>query len=583
MNTNRITFSVWFSIMSLVCVINSCKPYQPPPVDGDKPKRPQQEYFDKKYFLDTLPHDAYKEGYLHNSFAADFNNGSVSFQPLSYPTKLNLQYTHIYSSKCVYRKNENVWKFAEVCFPNTCLTNDKAYASATIRNATSTTKTFYVRLFYQNTSYWYPTDSSIDFKTKNYLENYYGASEIMEVKVPANDSAVVKVPYTVGMNPKHEFDHTPWNDPARPGNYEFMLLVKENKDPLLLSDSLNLKTTNPFAVIKQDQLQHGGKQYYNDICYTGAHHFKFVFLEEFFDGTNDLTPGHIYIPKDSGAKKLCDTCTGWYHRVIKENYNLSEFFEGFIAKAGYVKADYGYKKENVLIDSNGIRLKIPKSRRGDYKKTWGEFLFAPSYKYGHLIVRAKFSRMMNKFGTSNGIIHNLWLYQRDYEKPDTTNPFHYLTNGNGTQPYEIDFEFWSTSSFDTLTLWDDQSFINYSIVDYMRDPNVQLRPGELKKMGKYQVERLNQRQMGIQGEEFDRFYFDNFHTYEMYWYPDKVSFWVDGFEKAVITKDMAKIPDRYMFLWIGSPLYQDGTYFKQSDIPFLKYDKYSIIDYIKIE
>jgi hypothetical protein len=58
---------------------------------------------------------------------------------------------------------------------------------------------------------------------------------------------------------------------------------------------------------------------------------------------------------------------------------------------------------------------------------------------------------------------------------------------------------------------------------------------------------------------------------------------LDGQEKALITKNMAAIPDKYMFLWIGSPMYQDGTYYLQSFIPFLKYDKQSIIDYIKIE
>ena len=476
-----------------------------------------------------------------------------------------------------------MWKYAEVCFPNTCLTNDKAYAEVILRNTTKHAKTFYVRMIYQNTSYWYPTDSSIDLSNENYLGNYYGASDVVSVEVSAENYRVVKIPYTIGLNPKGEFDYDPSQDPARPGNYEFMLLAKESKDDLLLNEKLDLKKTNPFAEVKRDELKNNGKQYFNYMSYVGAHHFKFVFLDEYFDGTNDLNPNHVYIAKNGKEKKLCDTCTGWYPAVIRENYNLKEFFEGFIKKAYYVKADYGIKKENCSIDTNGITLTIPKSRRGEYKKTWGEFLFGPSYKYGHLTVRAKFSRMMGKFGTSNGIIHNLWLYERSPGEVDTTNPFHYLVNGAGKQPYEIDFEFWSTSSYDTMTLWDDQSFINYSIVDYMRDARIALQPGEQKKFGKYTAERFNKRQMGIQGEEYNRDFFDSFHTYELYWYPDKVRFMLDGQEKAVITKDMAKIPDRHMFLWIGSPLYQDGTYFLQSNIPFLKYDKQSIIDYIKIE
>jgi beta-glucanase (GH16 family) len=102
-------------------------------------------------------------------------------------------------------------------------------------------------------------------------------------------------------------------------------------------------------------------------------------------------------------------------------------------------------------------------------------------------------------------------------------------------------------------------------------------------MGNYKADRLNDRQAGIAGKELNREFFNSFHTYELYWYPDHVRFLLDGVETAFITKDMAAIPDKYMFLWIGSPLYQDGTYYAQSDIPFLKEDKHTIIDYIKIE
>jgi beta-glucanase (GH16 family) len=94
---------------------------------------------------------------------------------------------------------------------------------------------------------------------------------------------------------------------------------------------------------------------------------------------------------------------------------------------------------------------------------------------------------------------------------------------------------------------------------------------------------LNNTQLNLPGENLTRSFFNDFHTYELFWHPDHVRFLVDGQEKGIITNHMAKIPDKHMYLWIGSPLYQDGTYYSQSEIPFLKYDKESIIDYIKIE
>jgi hypothetical protein len=94
---------------------------------------------------------------------------------------------------------------------------------------------------------------------------------------------------------------------------------------------------------------------------------------------------------------------------------------------------------------------------------------------------------------------------------------------------------------------------------------------------------LNDRQLNLPGEPLPREYFDSFHNYELYWFPDHVRFLVDGKECGYISKDMAKIPDKYLFLWVGSPLYQDGTYYAQSEIPFLEKSKYTVIDYIRIE
>ncbi|MES2619543.1 MAG: glycoside hydrolase family 16 protein [Bacteroidota bacterium] len=578
---NRFSFSPLLVLIFLSAFVTGCKK-QERVTDPGKPQRLLKEYFDKKYLLYKLPADFYSNTKLNQSFKEKQGSDVIAFNPLGFDTKLNLQYTHVYSKECVYHVNDSAWKYAEVCFPNTCLTKDKAYADAVIRNAGAQPKTYFLRLFYQNTSYWYPTDDSMDYNNANYLQNYYGASETVQVVVAADSQTTVKIPYTIGMNPKHEFEQEPSYDPARPGNYEFMLLVLPDTVSALMKSNVDLKNVNPFAEIKQDELQNGGKKYFNQACYVGAGHFKFVFLDEYFDGVNDTATNHIYVAKDRVQKKLCDTCESWYRGVISEHWSADVFSKGFINKAPFVKADYGNRQENYRIDSNGVTLSIPKSKRGDYKKTWGEFIFGPGYKYGHLTVRAKFAQMFTNWGTPNGIIHNLWLYQRDYEPVDTSNPYHYMVNGNGTQPYEIDFEVWSSLE-NINTMWDDNAFINYAIVDYMRDANVQVKPGEMKEMEHYKVNRLNDRQLNLPGENLPRSFFNDFHTYELYWYPDHVRFLLDGKEVGIISKNMAKIPDKHMFLWIGSPMYQDGTYYAQSHIPFLKYDKESVIDYIKIE
>jgi hypothetical protein len=565
-------------------VLNSCrKNIAIPDYDYGRPRRATSDYFDKKYLLYKLPTDYYAEQKLNQSFSSNSANGDItSFKPLGFDPKLNLQYTHVYSDQCVYHTADTVWKYGEVCFPNTCITKDSAYAEIRLKNTSSKTKTYYLRLFYQNTSYWYRTDDSLDFQSNNYLDNYYGTSGIISATVEAGKEAVVKIPYRIGLNAKGDFNFDASKDPARPGNYEFLVVTSTVKDNLLFDDNLDLQKQNPFAIAKTDQLKNAGKTYFNQSAYVGPQHFKFVFLDEYFDKVNDLTPNHIYLPKDGKEKKLCDTCSGWFKGLINEYWKSSDFFTGFISKAYFVKADYGIKKELTVIDTNGVTCIMPKSTRGSYRKTWGEFLFGPSFKYGHLTVRAKFAQMMNKTGTPNGIIHNLWLYQRDPDAGDESNPYSYLRNPAGKQPYEIDFEIWDSEE-GINTMWDDNAFINYSIVDYMRDPNVLVKPGEMKKYGKYTVNRLNKRQLNIPGGNIPRQYFDGYHTYELYWYPDHVRFLTDGYEQAVITKDIAKIPDKYLFLWIGSPFYQDGIYYNESWIPFLEKDKRTIVDYIKIE
>ncbi len=545
-----------------------------------RPQRTLKDYFDQKYLLYKLPDDYYKDNKLNQSFA---ENDKDLFKPMGYSPTLNLQYTHVYSNRCIYHTADTVWKFAEVCFPNTCLTKDSAYAEVTIKNTSAQNKTYYARLFYQNTTYWFPTDDSINLNSNQYLDNYYGDSKLISVTIQAGKEAIVKIPYRIGLNAKGEFNYDPDKDPARPGNYEFMVLIQPDKDDLLMSDNLDLKIVNPFAVVKKDAITNRGEKYFNNMLYVGPHHFKFVFLDEYFDKVNDITANNIYIPKNHDEKRLCDTCSGWYKGVINESWKDRDFMRGFIAKADFVKADYGTRKENFSIDTNGIKLTIPKSKGNDYKKTWGEFIFGPSFKYGHITVRAKFAQMMNETGTPNGIIHNLWLYQRDVDPIDTTNPYNYIRNGQGVQLYEIDFEIWSATK-DPKTFWDPYPLITYSVVDYMRDANVKLKPKEsIKAHTGESINRLTPYALAWNGDQFNKDFFNYFHTYEIYWYPDHVRFLIDGVEKADIGKDLAKIPDKHMFLWVGSPLYQDGTWYTQSNIPFLKDDKYSIIDYLKIE
>lgn len=560
----------------MVLAIAGCQRRAPQYADNIRPTKPLLKYFDEKYLLYKLPDSYYDGKTLEQTFAANktnfnYNGVDIHFTPMGYADSLYLQYTHVYSPKCVYHATDTTWKYAEVMFPNTCLTGDLVYANIQLRNTTNSPKEFNLIIFYQNTTYWYPSNNlSLADKT---LDNYYGKSSPAHIVLPPNKDTVISLGYSIKFNSKGEF----WDNdkaPVRPGNYEFMLLA-DTSNKGLMNVKTDIEFINPFTeVVRNKQTNYG---------YVGPKHFKFVFLDEYFDGTNDLDPNHAYIAKyDGSEKKLCDTCSGWYKDVISENWSADDFFEGHINDAKYVKAEYGIRRKLTRIDKDGITLTMPASTKGNYNKTWGEVLFGQAFKYGHVTVRAKFAPMFGKGGTPNGIVHNLWLYERDGKDPDPNNPYNHLRNGAGKQPYEIDFEIWSSME-GVNSQWDNKAFINYSIVDYMRDTTVNLKPGEFKEMGKYKAERLNVRQAGIPGTPLPPDFFDSFHTYEIYWYPEYVRFLLDGKEVGLITKDMADIPDTHMFLWIGSPMYQDGTYFSQSQIPFLETEKQTIIDYIRID
>jgi len=545
-----------------------------------------QPYFDSVLMLKKLPARQYFYKPLNESFT-EINasnvvvdcGASVNFKPLGYSTDNLFEYTHVYSKNCVYRIDSTVYRFAEVAFPNPCLANGKLAADVEIRNTTSQTKDFYLRLFYQNTTYWFATDKSMNMDTDkaDYLDNFYGASVVQKVTLSAGEKQTVKIPYRIGLDPKGEFDDDA-NVPARPGNYEFCLLVQDNPSHPLLSDSLDLKTTNPFASIQKDEAANLKK----NIAYTSPRHFRFVFLDERFDGTNDTALGHIYVPFHDDQKPLCDTCTGWYKDIISEDWEHDDFFNGKIAKAAMVKAEYGQRKRNASVSSKGIRLVIPGSTKQNKQKTWGEFFFGQAFKYGHLTVRAKLPRMVGRAGCPNGIIHNIWLYQRDYERVDTTHPYSYLIDPtHGLQKYEIDFEIWNSTR--EWQAWDNKSNVNFAVVDYMRNADARLKPDMELWTDKYLVDRFPKVSANIIGEELLPDWFDRFHTYEILWEPNRVRMYVDGKETADFTPDLISVPNKHLFLWIGSPLYQDGTMYTQSFIPFLESDKEAIIDYIKIE
>lgn len=568
----------------LLLLLTGCiKRHKEFPVDTCKPKTAHINYIDSALQLYLVPDSAYKNVVWQNTFdstksTTNLNGVDVHFEPLGYEPTLQLGYTHTYSKKCVYHTHMDEWKFAEVCFPNSCLNGGWAYAKVTFHNTVSIERKLYLRIFYQNTSYAYPLSGNTLVASENYLDNYYGTSVVVSAAVAPNSDTSILIPYKIGLDPKNENPQDPHKIPARPGNYEFALISATDTTNVLLQSSLDLQHINPFYVLKRDATTSAALS--NQITYVASSHFKFVFLDEYFDGTNDLTAGHIYVPKDRDEKKLCDTCTGYFKAVIHELWDTRHFFTGFIRKAVFTKAEYGIRKENVQIDTNGILLTMPASKRGDYKRTWGEFTFGQSFKYGHLTVRAKFAQILNRPGSPNGIIHNLWLYEADPTEPDSTNPYKFKDH-KGKQPYEIDFEFWS--SIDVETSWDDAALIHYAVVDYMRDTSVLIKPNQKGKIDGWKCERLKPIQLSIPTIQFQRDFFNEFHNYELIWTPKDVKFLVDGKLKAYINSRMAKIPDKHLFLWIGSPMYQDGTYYAQQLIPFLKTDKYTLVDYIKIE
>jgi len=512
------------------------------------------------------------------------------FYPLSQDTAKEFLYVHQYN--CIYDPKN--YRYADVAYPNPCLPNDPpAKAKVVLTNKSDSSKTINCRMFYQNNSYWFSTGMDATFENKLHLTNYYGGSQPSTIELAAGETKEIYLEYVIGQDPKGDSWSTKkFYGPARPGAYEFMLWVTEDANDPLVQDSLDYTEINPFAYFQINRKVDGS--IIDKMCHLHASHFKFITLQENFKSGNIYNPGDVYKLSHNDAKPLCDTCKGNYFRdVIASDWTLEDYFEGYIKDAPWIKAEYGGRKENVRIDENGIFLRNPGSTDSLKQKTWGEVKFAPSFLYGTVKVVAKFSQLRYANShTPTGIIHNLWLYQHNhpYADPIPGHPYEKLVNSIGKQPYEIDIEIWSKIDSEN---WGGGSEINYSIVDYMRDQNVVVKPGETKKykradkkgeVNKRTIDRLNNIQLNVPCEKLLRQdFFDQYHLYEIVWSPYDIHYKIDGKEVAKIDWTMAKIPDEYAFLWIGSPMYQDGTYYAQSGIPFIPTDQFSHIRYISIE
>ena len=116
----------------------------------------------------------------------------------------------------------------------------------------------------------------------------------------------------------------------------------------------------------------------------------------------------------------------------------------------------------------------------------------------------------------------------------------------------------------------------------MKNPNVKLKPGEKGRFENYDLDRLNPVHLSIP-YKLESSFLDEAHVYTLDWTPQGVSFYIDGKYVSQITPAYAYIPNKPMYLWVGSPLYQDGTFYDIHQIPFLKEDQISHKKWIKIE
>lgn len=510
----------------------------------------------------------------------------LEFYPLDQPIHQRFQYTHRY----IHKYNPEFYHYANIAYPNPGFEKQYANARAVVENKSTDTLCLDLQMLFQNVSYAYPTSALMDTTAEEwYRTNYYGGSRPVQLCVPPKKSRECLLPYIIGKDPKDDaYERTGLYGPARPGDYEFMLWVKpQNTQTEIWKDSLVFWKMNPFAELQKDLMDGDSSFFEQYTAYVPPGHFRFKLLNERFDGYNMLEPGWVYFTAEDDQKKLCDTCDRhliFNKDVIRDRWTSDSFFEGDIHQAPRIPTPYGNRHDNVAINENGLFLRIPGSNPENKQKTWGEWKFKPEFMYGTLKVVAKLAQVRNEMGTPTGIIHNLWLYQKRYTRADTLpgNPYNDLTNGMGKQPYEIDIEIWSKIYEEP---WKDAAYANYSIVDYMRDPEVEVKPGAEMLVGEEdRIDRFNNYQLNYPVYEvMDRSFFEEYHLYEIKWSPQAVEFYIDHDLKARIDKAWAKIPDQPCNVWINSPIYQDGTFYTQSDIPFFSQDHFSHIRFMSIE
>ena len=174
-----------------------------------------------------------------------------------------------------------------------------------------------------------------------------------------------------------------------------MLLALPSASDPLMAQKLNLDHINPFAEVKNEQKWYNRNRDQTHLAYVPSEHFKFVFLDDDFDGHNNLELDHVYYAKDRVQKPLCDTCTGFYKNVISDKWTNDDFNKGFIAKAPYIKAEYGNRLSNVYFKDGIAYLKIPGSTEKNLQKTWGEILFRTFFQVrAHLGESQSFARCL---------------------------------------------------------------------------------------------------------------------------------------------------------------------------------------------
>ncbi len=571
--------------------------FDPPPVNSknwsvfdplfEEPKNQLNEFG-----LTKVPQYVYKLDVPKGSFGEELkqietDQWSVKFYPLDQELNQRYQYTHRYL--CKYQPE--YYYYANIAYPDPCERKQYARARVELLNKTDSALDINLRMFYQNTSYWFPTDSSIELEgEENYRTNYFGSSKGRNVTLEAGANDTFYLPYIIGKDPKDDsYDRTGLYGPARTGDYEFMLWVKEeDQTPPVWRDSIVLWQKNPFAEIQKELLKNDRSFWDSNLAYIPSGHFRFKLLNEKFDGANILEPGWVYFLAERDHKPLCDGCAPgdsiMSKDIIWDDWSADSFFHGALKDIPRVKVEYGNRDDNVTLTKDGIFLRIPGSNEEKRQKTWGEFKFMPEFQYGKVKIVAKLAQIRNKASTPTGIIHNIWLYQKRHRRADSIpgNPYNHLLNDKKKQPYEIDIEIW-TKIYEEK--WKDIGFANYSIVDYMRDENVLVKPGkDLKLEGDDLIDRYNEFQLNY--PKYEALYpdfFDDYHLFEILWDPKYVEFFIDGISKAKITSDWAKIPDQPCNVWINSPIYQDGTYYDQRDIPFFSKDYFTHIRYISIE